>query len=103
MSDNPLEILNKLRKRIKDASNDEGFVLERLAAVPDDGEPYIELMFSLDADHAPKDDLDEMLKGMEEATLAEEAKRKAEESRQGLESLREELDSKLQRPSDGIL
>ncbi len=102
MTTNPIDPLKKLRDRIASESKTEGFVLERMAVIPDD-EPYIELMLTLDPDAAPKDELDEMLKGMEEATRQAELERKQEETREGLQDLRSELEQRLNRPEDGIL
>lgn len=99
---NPFDVLDKLAKRIADICQEEGFTLHRLAAVPGD-DPALELMCTLNDEFAPTDELDEMLKGMEEATRQEEIRRKAEEAREGLKSLQEDLEQKLQRPSDGIL
>lgn len=98
----PFDVLGKLNKRIADLCKEEGFTLQRLAAIPGD-DPALELMFTLNDEFTPTDEFDEMLKGMEEATLQEEIRRKAEEARENLKSLQEDLEQKLQRPSDGIL
>lgn len=95
---NPMDSLKQLADRIREVCKDEGIELARFAAVSD-GEPHLELMFSLDPAWHKPDEFDDILAGMEEATRQAELEAQAEETRKGLEGLKEQLKS----PTDGIL
>lgn len=98
MTDNPMEAIDKLAKRVAELAQTEGLSLVRFAAVA--GDPsHLEMMFAFNPDHRVPDEHDDMLAGIAEATRLAEVERKAEEARKGLVDLEEQL----KRPKDGIL